>query len=36
MESSAILFLVVFWGTIIGATGITLTSLMKYQKAENN
>jgi len=36
MESSAILFLVVFWGAIIGATGITLTSLMKHQKAENN
>lgn len=36
MESSAILFLVVFWGAIVGAVGITLTSLMKHQKAENN
>lgn len=36
MESSAILFLVVFWGAITGAVGITLTSLIKHQKAENN
>lgn len=34
MESSAVLFLLVFWSAIIGAAGVTLTSLMKHQKAK--
>ncbi|WP_283591504.1 hypothetical protein [Clostridium butanoliproducens] len=36
IESSMVLFLVVFWGAIAGVVCIILTSLMKHQKAENN
>jgi hypothetical protein len=36
MTGQAIVFMVVFWGLIIGAVGFSLKSLLKHQKAESN
>lgn len=34
MTGEAVVFMVIFWGLIIGAVAFTLISLLKHQKAE--